>query len=235
MGRVYSYEVPLERESSWNELRYLIADLMVLAGLVVIGLGVYYFSESWRAATFVLLFAAAFGSLLFGSGTLIHGGATRRRLTMSSLALGLSSALTLALCSVLGPQPALLIVIAVPSAGLLDQPRTPPEPTQGRLGSARWFERTVSETGSITRRELRPQRDSNRPVALRRKPWHDADLQIMLRRFGEVTSSRLNPRRPVAIRRRDGSARMSWQPGGNGTSVSEPPAEHGLFGPKSRR
>ena len=115
MGRVYPHEVPLERESSWNELRNLIADLMVLAGLAVIGLGVYYFSEGWRAATFVLLFAAAFGSLLFGSGTLIHSGATRRRLTMSSVALGLSSALTLALCSLLGPQPALLIVIAVPA------------------------------------------------------------------------------------------------------------------------
>ena len=115
VGRVYPHEVPLERESAWNELRDLIADLMVLAGLAVIGLGVYYFSEGWRAATFVLLLAAAFGSLLFGSGTLIHSGTTRRRLTMSSVALGLSSALTLALCSLLGPQPALLIVIAVPA------------------------------------------------------------------------------------------------------------------------
>jgi len=112
---VYPQEVPLERESLWSRLRDSLADLMVLVGLAVIALGVYYFSEGWRAAVFVLLFASAFGSLLFGCGMLIHTGATRRRLRASSVALGLSSALTLALCAMLGPQPALLVVVAVPA------------------------------------------------------------------------------------------------------------------------
>ena len=112
---MYPNGVPLEQESFWSRLRNLIADLMLLAGLAVIGLGIYYFSEGWRAGVFVLLFASAFGTLLFGGGMLIHRGATRVRLMVSTVALGLSSALTLALCSLLGPQPALLIVISVPT------------------------------------------------------------------------------------------------------------------------
>jgi hypothetical protein len=42
----------------------------------------------------------------------------------------------------------------------------------------------LSETGGIAGESLRRQRDSNRPEALRRKPWHDADLHRKLRRFG---------------------------------------------------
>ena len=96
-------------------LRNLIADLMVLAGLALIGIGIYYFSEGWRAGDLVLVFASAFGTLLFGTGVMLHSGATRPRLMVSTLALGLSCALTLALCFLLGPQPGLLIVIAVPT------------------------------------------------------------------------------------------------------------------------
>jgi hypothetical protein len=114
-GRVYSHGVPFKHESFWKRLRNLIADLMVLAGLAMIGLGIYYVSQGWRAGAFVLLFAAAFGTLLFGGGMLIHSGAARVRLTVSTVALGLSSALTLALCFLLGPQPGLLIVILVPT------------------------------------------------------------------------------------------------------------------------
>jgi hypothetical membrane protein len=107
--------VALEHESFWRRLQNLIADLMVLSGLAMIGLGIYYFSQGWRAGAFVLLFASAFGTLLFGGGMLIHSGAARVRLTVSTIALGLSSALTLALCALLGPQPELLIVILVPA------------------------------------------------------------------------------------------------------------------------
>jgi hypothetical protein len=114
-GCMYSHEVPREHEIFWSGFRNLIADLMVLAGLALIGIGIYYFLEGWRAGTFVLLFASAFGTLLFGSGVLIHSGATRVRLVVSTVTLGLSSALTLALCALLGPQPALLIVISVPT------------------------------------------------------------------------------------------------------------------------
>ena len=112
---MYPHEVPLEHESFWRRSRNLLADLMVLAGLALIGIGIYYFSQGWRAGVFVLLFASAFGTLLFGSGVLIHSGATRVRLMVSTVTLGLSTALTLALCSLLGPQPALLIVISVPT------------------------------------------------------------------------------------------------------------------------
>jgi hypothetical protein len=105
----------LEPETFWCGLRNLVADLMVLAGVAVIGLGIYYFSQGWRAGAFVLLFASALGTLLFGGGMLIHSGATRVRLTVSTVALGLSSALTFAVCALMGPQPELLIVILVPT------------------------------------------------------------------------------------------------------------------------
>jgi hypothetical protein len=107
--------LPLEHESFWTRLRNLVAELMVPAGLGLIAIGIYYFLAGWRAGLFVLLFASAFGTLLFGSGLLIHGGGTRVRLMVSTVALGLSSALTLAVCALLGPQPALLIVISVPT------------------------------------------------------------------------------------------------------------------------
>src|SRR5260221_373143 len=58
-------------------------------------------------------------TLLVGGGMLIHSGAARIRLTVSTIALGLSSALTLALCVLLGPQPELLIVISVPTLAFL--------------------------------------------------------------------------------------------------------------------
>jgi hypothetical protein len=64
---------------------------MVLGGVALVGVGVYYFANGWRAGAFVLLFATAFGTLLFGSGMLIRSGATRARLIVATVALGLSS------------------------------------------------------------------------------------------------------------------------------------------------
>jgi hypothetical protein len=58
----------------------------------------------------------------------------------------------------------------------------------------------------------RPQRDSNRPGAHRRKPWHDADLHRKLRRFGRFAPGRVIPRAPAVFRRRDMKSAASWRP-----------------------
>jgi hypothetical membrane protein len=87
---------------------------MVLGGVALVGVGVYYFANGWRAGAFVLLFATAFGTLLFGSGMLIRSGATRARLIVATVALGLSSVLMLGVWVVLGPQPAVFVVFLLP-------------------------------------------------------------------------------------------------------------------------
>jgi hypothetical protein len=98
-------------------VRELVGGLMVLGGLGLIGLGVYYFVNGWRAAGGVLLFATAFGTLLVGVGMLIPSGATRARLIVASVALGLSSVLMLGLCALLGPQPVMFIVFLLTNFG----------------------------------------------------------------------------------------------------------------------
>jgi hypothetical protein len=90
---------------------------MVLGGLALIGAGVYYFANRWRAGAFVLLFTTAFGTLLFGGGMLIGSGATRARLIVATGALGLSSVLMLSLCALLGPDPMVLMVSFLPALG----------------------------------------------------------------------------------------------------------------------
>jgi len=109
--------VAREPVSFWNDARNLVANLMVVAGLALIGVGIYYFANRWRAGAFVLLFTAAFGTLLFGGGVLIHSGATRARLIVSTVTLGLSLVLMLGVCAMLGAQPALFVVLLLPTLG----------------------------------------------------------------------------------------------------------------------
>ena len=90
---------------------------MVLGGLVLIGLGIYYFANGWRAGAFVLLLATALGTLLFGGGLLIRSGATRARLIVATGALGLSSVLMLGVCVLLGPHPVVFIPFLLTSLG----------------------------------------------------------------------------------------------------------------------
>lgn len=90
---------------------------MALGGLALIGAGIYYLANGWRAGAFVLLVATAFGTLLFGGGLLFLSGATRARLIVAAVALGISSVLMLGVCALLGPHPVLLFVSLLPSLG----------------------------------------------------------------------------------------------------------------------
>ena len=108
-------EVAPEPVSLWNRARDLVAALMVLGGLALIGVGVYYFANGWRAGAFVLLFTTAFGTLLFGVGLLIQSQATRARLIVATVVLGLSSVLMLGVCALFGPQPGVFVMFLLPS------------------------------------------------------------------------------------------------------------------------